>query len=307
MRIVVTGHAGLVGRSLSDALRRSGHEVLGVDLRAIEGSAGDFRGERMRQMLEGPVDGVIHLAAISRVAWGEADPALCHAINVEGTRILAEAMRERAPDAWLLFASSREVYGDPDRPLVREDDPLEPVNHYGRSKLEGEHVVAAARDAGMRTAIVRLCNVYGAREDHPDRAVPSLVTRAAAGEPLTLTGGDCYFDFVHVRDVVSGILRLVALLGAGESSVPTVHLATGRATTLRQLADVAIRATGSASSIHEVEARSFDVGGFCGAPDFAEQVLGWRASVPLEQGLAEVAEDIRANGPLAPFPLSALS
>ena len=300
MKLVITGSAGLVGTPLVARLRDDGHQVIEVDVRSATGAL-DFRDERCGGLLASGIDGVIHLAAVSRVAWGEADPGLCHTINVEGTEQLLARQRQLAPEAWFLFASSREVYGDPASGLVRESDPLLPVNHYGRSKLEGERAVARAREAGLTTATVRLCNVYGGREDHPDRAVPALLWRALEGEPLVLTGGDAYFDFVHVADVVSGIVKFVEMLEAGNRELPTTHLATGRKITLRELAGLAVEAAESSSAICEVEARSFDVTGFCGAPEFAADILGWRARMKMEQGLAELAADMRAQGPLRPF------
>lgn len=266
----------------------------------------DFRSAKALALCDGSIDGIIHLAAISRVAWGEQDQARCQAVNVEGTAALLDRLRTAAPQAWFLFASSREVYGEPRTPLVQESEPLAPVNTYGRSKFEGEALVCEARQAGLATATVRLCNVYGGREDHPDRAVPSLAQRAISGETLHLTGGDAYFDFVHVDDVVVGLARVTQRLAGGEKDLPTVHLATGRATSLRRLAELAVEAAGSTSDIVEHSARSFDVSGFCGAPDMAERVLGWKAGVSLEAGLADVVRDLRENGPLDPFPLSAL-
>ena len=297
-RVVITGSAGLVGHRLVARCRSAGYEVIEIDVRSGQGKSLDFRSADALARCDESIDGVIHLAAVSRVAWGEQDPELCRAINVDGTARLLEHLSAAAPDAWFLFASSREVYGEPQRALVREDDPLRPVNVYGRSKLDGEILVTQARQAGLATASVRLCNVYGGRQDHPDRAVPSLAQRAIDEQTLNLTGGDAYFDFVDVDDVVEGLSRAAQLLSAGERKLPTVHLATGRATTLRGLAELAVQTAQSSSSVVEHAARNFDVSGFCGSPEFAERVLGWEAKIPLESGFAMVIADLRANGPL---------
>ena len=307
MRLIVTGTAGLVGKRVAARLRAQGHEVIAIDVRSRDAEPMDFRSPAALSLIDHSIDGIIHLAAVSRVAWGEADAPLCEAINVEGTRLLLQRVRHAAPAAWFLFASSREIYGEATGALVREEDPLLPVNVYGRSKLDGETLVLQARAAGLPTAAMRLCNVYGGREDHPDRAVPALAQRAVGDQILRLTGADAYFDFVHVDDVVEGFLTAVELLAAGEARLPTVHLATGIATSLRALAHLAVDLSASASAIVEQEARSFDVSGFCGAPDLAERLLGWRAKVPLATGLADVIADLRAHGPLAPFPLLALA
>ncbi len=295
MKIVVTGSSGLVGELLSARLVDSGHGVLPIDL--VGGHPQDFR-QWAAGACRVPFDGVVHLAAISRVAWGEAQPDLCSSINVAGTQVLCDMLATHPAQPWLLFASSREVYGDPVSPVVFENDPLLPVNHYGRSKLEGERLVQRFRADGGQAAILRLSSVYGGRRDHPDRAIPALVQRALSGEPLRLTGADHYFDFVHVAGVVDGIVRTIELLAAGERALPPVHLASGVATSLRQLAEEAVSATGSASPIIETPARSFDVAGFCGSPERAQRLLGWKATTSLAEGVRQVADNLRRAGPL---------
>lgn len=303
-RIIVTGAAGLVGHRLVRRLREQGHDVVEIDLLPHAGAGLDYSSPEALALCDGSIDGIIHLAAISRVAWGEQDPELCKAINVAGMQRLLAHMRAAAPEAWFLFASSREVYGEARQDLVREHDPLAPVNVYGRSKLGGEKLVDQARAAGCATATVRLCNVYGGRQDHPDRAVPSLAWRTVTEQTLHLTGGDAYFDFVHVDDVVDGLIRAMHLLATGETRLPTVHLATGEATSLRALANLTLQIAGGGSTIVEHAARDFDVSGFCGAPELAEKVLGWKAGVTLERGLAMVIADLRANGALPPVELA---
>lgn len=297
VRVVVTGSEGLVGRELlaRAASALAGWEIVPIDV-ALN-PASDFRCSALWSSI-GPFDGIIHLGAISRVAWGEAQPDLCRSVNVDGTMQVVAAAE--AQGAWLLFASSREVYGDPERLPVREDDRLAPVNHYGISKRDGENLVREAQKRGLRSSIVRLSSVYGNRRDHPDRAIPALVSHALAGRELVLTGGDHVFDFVHVRDVVDGLVILVEQLAAGAQSLPTVHLATGVATSLNALAALAVAVTGSASSIRSVSPRPFDVAGFVGDPRFASETFGWRAATDLRSGITEVADDLRRNGSLDP-------
>lgn len=298
MRILMTGSHGLVGTVMAGALAGRGDVVVPFDV--IADPADDIRDrDRLARALEG-CDGIVHLAAMSRVAWGESHPALTHDINVEGTRAVIDVAMSARPRPWLLFASSREIYGNPVERIIDETAPTAPVNHYGRSKAAGEDLVNAARVGGMRTAMLRLSNVYGGRRDHPDRAVPALVARALAGEDLTITGADNYFDFVHVEDTVAGLIAAMEQLESGESALPAMHLATGRDTSLGQLAELAIRATASGSRIIPVAARAFDVAGFCGRPDRARELLGWLPTVSIEEGVRRVAQDLAENGPLPP-------
>ena len=300
MRILITGSEGLVGERLRRRCEDLRFDTIGVDIVASDTApAADIRSPDDWAQSMGKIDGIVHLAAISRVAWGESDPEACRDINERGTQAIVDLAVSAPNKPWLIFASSREVYGDPQSKLVGEDDPLGPVNVYGKSKLAGEVIVGAARDAGLQTSILRLSNVYGGPRDHADRAVPALVGRAVANLPITLTGSDHYFDFVHVDDVVAGLLTVIERLRGGDRDLPPIHLATGVATSLGDLARGAIAAAGSISAITDSGARSFDVAGFCGDPDRADRLLGWRATVPLDQGLARLVEDIRRNGPPA--------
>ncbi len=282
MPILLTGGSGLVGREVGRMLLAAGQAVANYDI--ADGGADICDRPRLQAAMAG-CSGVIHLAAISRVAWGEADPGLCHQVNVAGTELVLVAALTRAERPWVLFSSSREVYGDPDATPVQETASLRPVNHYGRSKAAGEALMAVARAAGLRTATLRLSNVYGGENDHPDRAVPSLMWRALQGQDLRLSGPEAFFDFVHVQDTARGIVLAANRLAAGATKLPAIHLATGVATSLGQLAEQAIAVTGSRSRIVVLPARSFDVKGFCGDPARAAEMLGWQPEIPLDLGL----------------------
>ena len=144
-RILITGSSGLVGSALSLALAARGVDVVGLDLEASGAAQGDVRDrERLRRAM-GDVDGVVHLAAVSRVAWGERDPARCWATKIDGLRNVLEIAAASNGRPWVVFASSREVYGQPARLPVTEDWDPRPINVYGLSKAEGEGLVDAAR------------------------------------------------------------------------------------------------------------------------------------------------------------------
>lgn len=286
MRLLITGSRGLVGATLLETLRRAGIEAVEFDIRK---DRRDIRNPvAVRQAMAG-CDGVVHLAAISRVACGEADPALCDDINITGTAVILDAALGAAHRPWVLFASSREIYGDPDVFPVREDAPMAPVNAYGRSKAEGEKLVAAAAAEGLRTAIIRFSNVYGTGNDHPDRAVPSLLWRAVQGKELQISGENHFFDFVHVEDCARGLMTVIDRLQAGRDT-PPLHLATGIRTTLDELARAARAVAQSASPLKILPSRSFDVAGFQGDPARAAEVLGWHARIGLEEGLRRLRD-----------------
>jgi nucleoside-diphosphate-sugar epimerase len=293
-RVLVTGSAGLIGRALQRELVAAGFEVTGLDLRARGHWYGDVRDrERVESAVHG-CSGVVHLAAVSRVVAGERDPAGCWSTNVLGVSEVIDAVERRRDPPWLIFASSREVYGQATRLPVCEDATLAPVNVYGRSKLEGERLVAGLAGRGGRAAIVRLSNVYGSAADHPDRVIPAFVRAALAGEPLRVEGAGNTFDFTHLDDTARGLVAVAKALARGDV-LPPLHLLTGRPTTLGELAATVVELAGTTATIpwREAPARTFDVGRFVGDPSRAASLLGWTARVALREGLARLVADCR--------------
>ncbi len=294
-RVLITGSAGLVGRALRSALEARHCEVVGLDLRAEGAEEGDVRERHRVEAAARGCAGIVHLAAVSRVVWGERDPEGCWSTNVDGLRnVLAVAARERqAP--WVLFASSREVYGQAAAFPVTEAAPLCPMNVYGRSKERGEALVGEARATGLRAAVVRLSNVYGSTRDHADRVVPAFARAAALGEPLRVEGANHTFDFTHLDDTVRGIVGLASLLEAGREAPAAIHLLTGQPTTLGELASLAVALAGTRAPITVAAPRTFDVSSFHGDPRRAKEVLDWAPRVPLREGLARLIEEFRVE------------
>jgi nucleoside-diphosphate-sugar epimerase len=293
--ILVTGCEGLVGRALRPLLIAQGHGVVGLDLALPTGhpERGDIgdRAGLARRCLD--VDGIVHLAAVARVKHAEADPERCRAVNVVGTENVIEAALAAPRRPWVLVASSREVYGEPARIPVVESDPVAPINVYGRSKAASEGAALAGRRRSLRVAILRLANVYGSTEDHPDRVVPSFCRAAARGAAMRVEGADHTFDFTHVADVVRGIEATVRLLEAGRGDLPALHLASGRATRLGELARIANAGGGGRSRIEETRNHAFNVSRFVGDPTRARELLGWRAQVPVAAGVYQLVADFR--------------
>lgn len=292
-RILITGSEGLVGRALRVALSERGVEVRGIDRRAVGAERGDVGNpDDVARAMEG-CDGVVHLAAISRVVWAEEDPAECERVNIGGVRnVLASA--KRSPNApWVLFSSSREVYGHVTDLPATEETPVAPVNTYGRSKAHGERQIAAAAAEGVRASVVRLSNVYGDVRDHVDRVVPAFARAAVDGGELRVEGSNNTFDFVHIADAVRGLVALIERLDGDGPLPPTIHLVTGVATSLGELAQLAMSIADAGGVANEHPARAFDVAIFEGDPTRSAEELGWRAEVSLEEGLRRLIAAMR--------------
>jgi nucleoside-diphosphate-sugar epimerase len=289
--ILVTGADGLIGRHICALLKSARIAYRPFDLR--RSATEDIRNRlAMAKALKG-VRGVVHLAAVSRVVWGERDPVLCAATNVDA---LADLLRlcVEGSRPWFIFASSREVYGEPDRVPVFEDDPLRPLNHYARSKFKGEVLVRNALDAGLHANICRFSNVFGCPLDHPDRVAMAFAAGAARGGRISVEGPGNTFDFTSVRDVVDGLWRLIEATAAGER-LPPIHFVSGRGTTLGELAQMAAEMARADLVVEEAASRSFDVSRFIGNANRAKALIGWSAATDVRTEFAKLVNAIASE------------
>lgn len=289
--ILVTGSRGLIGSSIASRLARCGHSIRTFDIR--DDPSQDVRDPAALARALQEVTGVIHLAAVSRVVWAQRDPELCQAVNGAAVAHLVDAVRATEHPPWIIFASSREVYGEPAALPVAETAPLQPMNVYARSKVAGEALMARTTEAGIVANVARFSNVYGSIDDHPDRVVPAFARAAATGGVLRVEGPDHMFDFTHISDVVRGLHHLVEATIAGRKIDP-IHFVSGRGTTLRDLADLAIHFSGGKVTCEEHAPRSYDVARFTGDPGRAQQVLEWKANVGIDEGFGKLTDGFRS-------------
>lgn len=295
-RVLVTGHLGLVGRHVQRELQQCGYEVVPFDSRD---RSGDICDEVAVANAVNTCDGIVHLAAISRVIWAEQDPSLCWATNAVASTKLINAAARASRRPWVIAASSREVYGQATQLPVSENAPLAPVNIYGRSKVEVERVMSEAQATGLVGTTIRLSNVYGCPFDHRDRVIPAFCRAAILGTPLRVDGADTLFDFTHVLDVARGVTQLAEKLSLGLRLQSPVHFVSGRGTSLLDTAKLAVEVAASDSQITISRPRSYDVARFVGDPTRAQDLLGWRTTISLRDGIGDLVDRLRRAVTLA--------
>lgn len=288
--LLVTGGEGLIGSALIERLGKHGIPARSFDIR----SGFDVRDTAALASAMDGVTGIVALAAVSRVVWAQRDPELADAVNVAALDRLLALATASPLRPWVVFASSREVYGEPESLPVSEAAPRAPLNVYARSKVAGELAMEWAADAGLVANIARFSNVYGSTADHADRVVPAFARAAAIGATAYLEGPENTFDFTHVDDVAGGLFQLVKETASGRQ-LPPIHFVSGRGTTLRQLADLA-EANSAGMRCEERPSRNYDVARFIGDPTRAHELLGWRATTPIEEGFASLVEAFRKEG-----------
>lgn len=275
MTALVTGGAGFIGQHLVrelvargeqvrvfDNLRRSSFEPLReMPVECVDGDVRDL--DAVVRAVSG-CETVFHLAAQSNVMGSEEHRDYTYETNVSGTWNVVRAA-EREGVQRVVFASSREVYGDAERLPVNEDAPLRPKNLYGASKVAGEALV---RVGGAPSAILRLTNVVGPGDS--GRVVPLWLKAIRTRQPLVLYGGSQVLDFVPVGLAVEAFLRAAA----GPALDIPVNVASGRAVVLSDLAQLLVERFQSFSDILLCAPRGPEVAAFVADPGRLETYLG---------------------------------
>lgn len=248
-KILVTGVLGFIGRSLLETLieQKCEAELYGIDIKPFPSNASVLKKNihyeqldiRNRELVQSYVrkhkfDGIVHLAAVSRVEDAENNKKNCIDTNYKGTQYIATAAAENK-STWFIFGSSREVYGEQKDFPVSENADLLPLNIYGFYKLEGERIVKASFE---KYCVLRFSNVYGNTYDIPKRVIPKFVQTALQGGELTLEGGAQIIDFTFIDDTVRSIVRCMEFLDTGKIRNETIHILSGRKNKITDIIDI---------------------------------------------------------------------
>jgi UDP-glucose 4-epimerase len=313
-RILVTGGAGFVGSHIVDLLADEGcREVIVLDnmvrgrpenleeaiarggpIRLVDG---DIRDRTLMASLVAAADIVFHQAAL-RITHCAAEPRIAMQVMVQSTFDLLELCVEHEVEK-VIAASSASVYGmAEDFPTTEKHHPYNNRTFYGAAKAFNEALLRTFNDMnGLDYVAFRYFNVYGPRMDIHGRYTEVLIRwmeRLEAGQaPIIFGSGRQTMDFVHVRDVARA-----NILGARTNASDEVfNVASGAETSLLQLAQALARAMGREEiepavaperSVNPVPRR-------LASTAKAERLLGFRTTMPLEEGLRELVDWWRAE------------
>ncbi len=310
-KILVTGGAGFLGSHLCERLLSEGHEIVCLD-NFGSGRRNNLKNLEQNELftvneqdIRSPgslpsVDLIYHLASRASPADFTEFPVNIALANTQGTRRLLD--HARACDAQMVFASTSEVYGDPEvhpQPETYTGN----VNIrgvrgcYDESKRFGETLTVAYQrkyDIDVRT--VRIFNTYGPRMRADDgRVVPTFVTQALAGDDITVYGdGEQTRSFCYVDDLIDG---LVSLMRVNNPKYSVYNIGKENERTIKELAHEIITLTDTNSEIVYEPLPEDDPGQR--KPDIsrAKSELGWEPKVPLREGLKETIKYFRQTLP----------
>jgi UDP-glucose 4-epimerase len=294
-RILVTGGAGFVGRTVVGALVAAGADVVVVDrsdarVDGVRTILGDLRDPAvLDRAVEPGLSGIVHLAAITSVLGSLRDPALVHQVNVEVTARLLELARTRRVSRFVM-SSTNAVVGDVGTAPIHEGLPLQPLTPYGATKAAAEMLLSGYAGYGLATCALRLTNVYGPGMAHKDSLVPRLMRAARDGTPVQVYGDGLQVrDFVHVDDVVAGLF-----VAWRTGHVGPLVVGAGRSLSVLDVIAAAEKVTGEVLRVDHVPAKDGEMPAVIVSIERARS-LGYAPAFALEDGLASAWDDFRAD------------
>ena len=307
-KLVVVGGAGLIGSHTVDRLLkedvkeiliydnflRGSRENLQDAMRDPRVKIYDIGGDIMQtDILEAAfegADGVFHLAALWLLQCHDF-PRSAFDVNVRGTFNVMEACVKKGVKR-LVYSSSASVYGDAIEEPMTEDHPFNNKNFYGATKIAGEAFLRAFHQRyGLNYVGLRYMNVYGPRQDYRGAYIAVIMKMLDAidkGDSPTILGdGSEAFDFVAVEDC--GLANACAM--KGETTDRFYNVGTGKRTSLKELAEMLIKLTGSTKPINYApRSQATLVRNRVGCPKRASAEIGFTADIGLMDGLNRLIE-----------------
>lgn len=283
--VLLTGGAGYVGAVLTPKLLAAGHRVTVLDAYYFGGHVLDavrnhpnltqIKGDlRDRQTVEAALDGcdaVIHLACISNDPSFELDPALGRSINYDAFLPLVRLAKRQGVRRFV-YASSSSVYGIKEEENVTEDLPLRPLTDYSKYKAMCEEVLAAEREPGFTTLIIRPATVCGySPRLRLDLSVNILTNLAYHKREITVFGGSQRRPNLHIDDMTD--LYLSALQWPAERIDGQVFNAGWQNLSIREIAEVVRREVGD--DVRIVTSPTNDLRSYHISSEKIKRQLGW--------------------------------
>lgn len=305
-RVFVTGGAGFLGSNLCHALAGMGARVTALDAMSEEGGAnprnldgagvmlvrGDLRDTELLSLAKG-CEVLFNMAAQTSHMGGQKDPVSDIGINAVAQVRLIQAMREAAPEARVVHASTRQFYGRPISLPVNELHPVNPPDANGVSKWAGEQYwLLESRVLGRPVVSLRLTNCYGPRlriRDAKQTFLGIWIRRVLEGEPFEVWGGAQLRDLSYVDDVTAAFLTAAEQADAPQVNGQVFNLGGSPPISLLDLAERLIAANDGQGSFSTREFPAdrapIDIGSYHADDNAFRKATGWAPATSLDEGL----------------------
>ena len=309
MAVLVVGGAGYIGSHAARVLQRKGYDVIIYDnlstghralAEGFDFVVGDIADTQKLSSLLQRCDAVMHFAAHAYVGESVTNPRKYFRNNVISAIAFLDAIIDSRVRKFI-FSSTCAVYGDPVKVPITEDNPRQPINPYGATKLAFELALEAySRAYGLKYVSFRYFNAAGADESgeigemhEPETHLIPLIFQAVQGKRAALEifgddyptpDGTCIRDYIHVNDLAEAHVLGLEYLNKSESVA--MNLGTGKGNSVHEVVAAVERVTGHKVPTQITPRRPGDPPELVAQPALAEKLLKWKA----RRGLDEIIE-----------------
>ena len=300
MRFAVTGGAGFIGSYITKLLLEKDHDVLVIDnmhtgkrenlhdSEKLEFYQADIRDYLSLEDHLQDIDGIFHEAALTLVPESFDKPEEYHDVNVNGTENIFKIAKGLGVK--VVYASSSSVYGNTEKIPIKENDPKNPTNPYGKTKVEKDNLAERYSKDGCSIIGLRYFNVFGKGQTGTYAGVITKFLECLKMKTVPIIYGDGkqVRDFVSVEDVANANLQ--AMLS--DTKYGFFNIGTGIPTTILELAETMIGI--SKDNIKPIfeEARKGDAKLSQADLSNTQKYLGWHAEINLDEGLKKLIDGI---------------
>ena len=294
MRFVVTGGAGFVGSHLVQLLIENNHEIIVIDnlhtgkkenlksmIDKIEFQKIDIRNyESMKNILKN-IDGVFHQAALTVVQDSFSNPKEYYDVNVQGTENIFKLSIENKFK--VVYASSSSVYGHKQKMPIEENMERKPINPYGQTKLECEHLFEKYSKLGGSIIGLRYFNIFGKGQTVEYAGViTKFIERLKEGKaPIIFGKGSQIRDFISVDDIAKANLMA---MNCNKSNL-LVNIGSGKAISILELANMMIKISGIELNPTFTKSLQGDIEKSHADISLAKKSFGWKPEITLQEWL----------------------
>ena len=294
MKFAVTGGAGFIGNNIVKQLLKQNHtpvvidslyrgkieRISSLDVEFHKVDVRDF--DQLRDIVKN-LDGIFHEAALTDVQESFTKQQEYIDVNVKGTENVFRIAKEF--DLKVVYASSSSVYGNPKKIPIKENSERNPINPYGKTKLDDEFLAEKYSKDNVSIIGLRYFNVYGEGQTGSYAGVITkfLNRLKEKKSPIIFGTGTQIRDFIFVEDVA------LANIAAMQSNVNNgfFNIGTGVTTSIQQLAKIMIELSGLKLEIQYENALDGDVQSSQADTSLTESILKWKYSVELRDGLSK--------------------
>ena len=295
MKFVVTGGAGFIGSNIVKQLLKQNHTPIVIDnlcrgkIERISSPDIEFHKvdiqnfDQLKKILKNS-DGIFHQAALTDVQESFTKQEEYNDVNVKGTENIFKIAKEF--NLKVVYASSSSIYGNPEKIPITENSKRDPINPYGKTKLDDEFIAEKYSKDNVSIIGLRYFNVYGKGQTGSYAGViTKFINKLKENKDLIIFGsGTQVRDFIFVEDVA------LANISAMKSKVNNgfFNVGTGIITSIKQLAKIMIELSELKLEIQYEKALDGDVNNSQADTSLTESILKWKYSVKLKDGLQTI-------------------